>query len=106
MLTKLLQAQGGAIRPKILSERGNMSENESCKARHEIVMDRINRNEKRLNRFSERLDEVEKKQSAFEVRIDNLIHSIEGLNRALWWALGLGATAMLGFFIRAIERGL
>lgn len=81
-------------------------ENGSCTARHEIVMDRINRNESRLNRFSERLDEVEKKQSAFEVRIDNLIHSIENLNKALWWALGLGATAMIGFFIRAIERGL
>ncbi len=84
---------------------------------HNHVIERINRNETRLNKHSAEIDELKEKQSAeiaelkekqsaFDARLEHLIKSIEDLSKAIWWAIGLGGTTLVGFFIRIIERGL
>lgn len=82
-----------------------MSERD-CSAEHKHVIERLNRNESRLNKHSKEIDELREKQSAFDVRIEHLIKSIENLNKAMWWLIGLGGTTLVSFLMRQIEKGL
>ncbi len=74
--------------------------------KHFHVIERLDRNERRLDKHSAEIDDLKEKQSAFDARIEHLIKSIENLSKAIWWAIGLGGTALVSFLMRAIERGL
>lgn len=82
-----------------------MSERD-CSAEHKHVIERLDRNEKRLNNHSERLDKLEQAQAKFEEKMDHLIRAMEKLDKSIWWLIGLGGTALVSFLMRAIERGL
>ncbi len=83
-----------------------MNDKECNPSAHNHVVERLNRNETRLNNHSQRIDALEQNYARFDAKMSSLIHAMEKLDKTIWWAIGLGATAIVGFFMRAIERGL
>lgn len=79
---------------------------ELCEERHQHVQERLSRNEARLNNHSQRLDTVEQNFSRMDARMDGLITEMSKLNSILRWLFGLGATALVGFLFRAIEKAV
>ncbi|MDO4710610.1 MAG: hemolysin XhlA family protein [Peptostreptococcaceae bacterium] len=78
----------------------------SCNEKHANVIERLDRNESRLNKHSEEIDALKEKQSDFGARLELLIKSMENLNKAIWWLIGLGGTTLVSFLMRQIEKGL
>ncbi len=83
-----------------------MNEKECSPVAHNHVIERLDRNETRLNNHSDRIVALEQNHARFDAKMDSLIRTMEKLDKTIWWAIGLGATAIVGFFMRAIERGL
>ncbi len=83
-----------------------MNDKECNPSAHNHVVERLNRNETRLNNHSERIDKLEQGQARFDEKIDSLIRTMDTLNRTLWWVIGLGGTTLVSFFVKAVERGL
>jgi uncharacterized coiled-coil protein SlyX len=72
----------------------------------ELVERRLGTCEKRLDKHGDRIDELEKREAARDVKIDNLCEKLENQTKAIYWLIGLGATSLLGFFFYAIQSNL
>lgn len=83
-----------------------MSEKECSHVAHNHVVERLDRNERRLNNHSERIDKLEQTQTGLSAQMSALTKSIDKLDGTLRWLIGLGAATFIGFFIKAVERGL
>lgn len=62
------------------------------------------RQERRSNNHSERLDVVEQFKASTEIEIRNLIEQIKSLVSIMQWALGLGFATLIGFFIWYVQN--
>ncbi|EDT16316.1 hemolysin XhlA family protein [Clostridium perfringens] len=71
---------------------------------NELLEHKVNLNEKRLNNHADRIDKLEQNDARKEIQIENLCRSIEGLTHTLKWGFGFILTAVVGFFIYAIQN--
>ena len=75
-----------------------------CAEKHKRVDERLDANERRLDDHDDRIDNLEKYQSRAEVQVKNLCKQIESLVKAIWWAISITITSLLGFFIWYIQN--
>ena len=62
--------------------------------------------EPRINDHGERLSKLELQSGRLEERIIALCDKLEVQTRAINWLIGLGATALVGFFMFVVQRGV
>ena len=62
--------------------------------------------ETRINDHGERLGKLELQSGRLEERIVALCDKLEVQTRAINWLIGLGATALVGFFMYAVQNGI
>lgn len=62
--------------------------------------------ETRINDHGERLDKLELQSGRLEERIVALCDKLEVQTRAINWLIGLGATALVGFFMFVVQNGV
>jgi hypothetical protein len=72
----------------------------------ELFENRVCTCEKRLDKHGDRLDELEKREAARDVKIDNLCEKLENQTKAIYWLIGLGATSLLGFFFYVVQQSI
>jgi chromosome segregation ATPase len=75
-----------------------------CVANHKRVDEKIDVHERRLNNHSERIDKLEQYQAKATVQIESLCKQIKTLVTAIWSAIGLTITTLLGFFIWYVQN--
>ena len=71
---------------------------------NELLEHKVNLNEKRLNNYADRIDKLEQNDARKEIQIENLCRSIEGLTHTLKWGFSFILTAVVGFFVYAIQN--
>lgn len=82
-------------------------ENRHCNIdMHNHVIERINRNETRLNEHSKRIDKLEINQERTDVTIQNVLDKLSEVSKSLTWMVRLGFTIILGIIIKLIESKL
>jgi hypothetical protein len=80
-----------------------MVETSVCAEKHKRVDERLDTHERRLNNHGDRLDKLEQYQAAATAQISHLCDQIKSLVKAIWWAIGLTITTLLGFFVWYIQ---
>jgi predicted nuclease with TOPRIM domain len=70
----------------------------------ELIKDKIETHNNRLNNHAGRLDKLEQDNASFRVELKNLCDNLKALTSVLKGLIGLGATTLLGFFIYSIEN--
>ena len=66
----------------------------------------VGTHEKRINDHSERLDKLELQSGRLEERITALCDKLDVQTKAINWLIGLGATALVGFFMFVVQNGI
>lgn len=75
-----------------------------CTEKHKRVDERLDGHDNRLNNHSERIKILENSQVKTETIVQNVCKQIATLVKAIWWAIGLTITSLLGFFIWYIQN--
>lgn len=70
----------------------------------ELLRDKLETHNERLNNHSCRLDKLEQDNASFKVELKNLCDNLKALTSVLKGLIGLGATTLVGFFIYSIEN--
>ena len=70
----------------------------------ELITEKLKINDNRLNNHAGRLDKLEQENASFKVELKNLCDNLKALTSVLKGLIGLGATALVGFFIYSIEN--
>ena len=70
----------------------------------ELIKDKLERNDKRLDNHGCRLDKLEQDNASFKIELKNLCDNLKALTSVLKGLIGLGATTLVGFFIYTIEN--
>lgn len=74
-----------------------------CKERTASAKERLDTHERRLNNHGDRIDKLEQYQATATAQIAHLCDKINSLVKAIWWAIGLTITTLLGFFIWYVQ---
>ncbi|RXI55555.1 hypothetical protein DP124_01410 [Clostridium tetani] len=72
----------------------------------ELIQDKINTHETRLNNHGERIDKLEQNQSRVDVKIENLCEQIKQLVSVMKWYIGLTVGALVSFFFYTIQHNI
>lgn len=72
---------------------------QDCKEAFEVLHDRIDKRDKKLDRYSERLDEHDKEITANTIDIKHLAKSMSALTKALW---GIASAIIIAALTAAI----
>ncbi|NFH81757.1 hypothetical protein FDA09_16720 [Clostridium botulinum] len=72
----------------------------------ELVKDKLKTHNDRLNNHSNRLDKLEQDNASFKAELKNLCDNLKQLTSVLKWLIGLGTSALVGFFIYTIQTGI
>ena len=72
----------------------------------ELFRRELDTHDNRLNNHSDRIKDLERKQVAFAIQIENLCADLKDLTSTLKWFIGIMFTTFLGFFIYAVQSGL
>ena len=75
-----------------------------CTEKHRRVDERLDTHETRLNNHGERIDRLEQYRSRAEVQVEQLCKQIKSLVKAMWWAMGLAVSTLLGFFVWYVQN--
>jgi predicted nuclease with TOPRIM domain len=70
----------------------------------ELLKDKLETHDTRLNNHSYRLDKLEQDSASFKIELKNLCDNLKALTSVLKGLIGLGATTLVGFFIYSIEN--
>jgi predicted nuclease with TOPRIM domain len=70
----------------------------------ELIKDKLETHDKRLNDHAGRIDKLEQYQSRSEVQINNLCDQIKNLVTTMKWFMGVLITTLIGFFIWYIQH--
>jgi chromosome segregation ATPase len=70
----------------------------------ELVKDKLETHERRLNKHGEILDRLEQDNASFKTELKNLCENLKQLTSVLKGLIGLGATALVGFFVYYLEN--
>ncbi len=80
-----------------------MVETSVCEEKHKRIDEKFETHEGRLNNHSERLDKLERYQSKAEEQVSQLCKKLDALVKAMWWAMGLVVSTLLGFFVWYVQ---
>lgn len=72
----------------------------------ELLKEKLDTHERRINNHAERLDKLEIHEAARDVKIDNLCDKLEKQTRSIYGLIGTVATALVGFFFYAVQQGI
>ncbi|KYH35819.1 hemolysin XhlA [Clostridium tepidiprofundi DSM 19306] len=70
----------------------------------ELLRDKLNTHETRLNDHSKRLDKIEQSQVEFKIEIKNLCDNLRNLTNTMKWLMGIWVTSLLGFFFYVVQN--
>lgn len=79
---------------------------EGCNERHNAMVEKINRMEKRQDSHSQRLDKVEQAAVGLQTEIKNLISQLQSLSMILKWFIGLLIGSFVAFFFYAVQQNI
>ena len=77
-----------------------------CDIHRTHIIEKIERNEVRINNHSERIDALEQHRSGIEQQIKNLMEQMQSLITTIRWFTGLLIGSFVGFFFYAVQSGL
>lgn len=72
----------------------------------ELIRDKIDTHERRLNNHSDRLDKLEQEGVELKNEIKNLCKQLEGLTSMLKWFIGLLVGSFVAFFFYAVQHNI
>jgi len=72
----------------------------------ELIKDKLEVYNTRLNNHSKRIDELEKGRAATDVKMENLCEKLEAQTKSINWLIGVMASGLLGFFFYAIQSNI
>ncbi|OSA89567.1 UNVERIFIED_ORG: hypothetical protein B2H93_16015 [Clostridium botulinum] len=72
----------------------------------ELIKDKLETYDRRLNNHGDRLDRLEQDNASFKAELKNLCDNLKQLTSVLKGLISLGASALVGFFIYAIQIGI
>jgi len=81
-----------------------MIESSVCTEKHKRVDERLADHDRQLKDHDKRIGDLEKYQSRAEEQVSQLCRQIKSLVTAIWWAIGLAISTLLGFFIWYIQN--
>lgn len=70
----------------------------------ELIKDKLETHERRINKHSEILDRLEQDNASFKAELKNLCDNLKSLTSVMKWFIGIWVTTLLGFFIYSIEN--
>ena len=71
----------------------------------ELITDKINTHEIRINNHADRLDKLELHEAARDVKIDNLCEKLEKQTRSIYGLIGMVGSALVSFFFLCGSAG-
>ncbi|MDY2986304.1 MAG: hemolysin XhlA family protein [Peptoniphilus sp.] len=77
-----------------------------CEIYRQHLLEKVNRNEIRINDHSKRIDAIEQHNSRTDGKIENLIDKMDSLITTLRWGMGLAVGSFVGFFFYAVQHGI
>jgi chromosome segregation ATPase len=72
----------------------------------ELIKDKLETHEKRLNDHSDRLDRLEQKEASVDAKIENLCQQLQSLTTTLRWFIGLLMGSFVAFFFYAVQHNI
>ncbi len=72
----------------------------------EVMEDKIETHERRINNHSERLDKLEQRGARVDEKIDSLCNQLSNLTSTLKWFMGLIVGSFAAFFFYAIQHNI
>ncbi|NFN81201.1 hypothetical protein FDB25_12345 [Clostridium botulinum] len=72
----------------------------------ELVKDKLETHDRRLNNHGDRLDKLEQDNASFRTELKNLCDNLKQLTGVLKWLIALGTSTLVGFFIYTIQTGI
>lgn len=70
--------------------------------KHNAVIDRLDRNEKRLNNHSERIDKLEQESRVLVTELKHLTHSVGMLTKTIWGTGGIVLVYVLNKILNGV----
>lgn len=77
-----------------------------CEIRHEQIKETLDLHNLRLNDHSGRLDKLEQRGAAVDIKIDSLCEQLQNLTTTLRWFIGLLVGSFVAFFFYAVQHDL
>lgn len=72
----------------------------------ELVKDKLETHERRINNHSERLDKLEQDGRELKTELKNLCENLKSLTNMMKWSIGAMGGALISFFFYAIQTGI
>ncbi|ERM36491.1 hemolysin XhlA family protein [Clostridioides difficile] len=72
----------------------------------EVIKEKIKRNEIRINRHSDEIDELKIANIESKAELKALCENLNSLTSMLKWLIGTMITTLVGFFIFAVQKGI
>ncbi|HBF0235356.1 TPA: hemolysin XhlA family protein [Clostridioides difficile] len=72
----------------------------------EVIKEKIKRNEIRINRHSDEIDELKVANIESKAELKALCENLNSLTSMLKWLIGTMITTLVGFFIFAVQKGI
>jgi predicted nuclease with TOPRIM domain len=72
----------------------------------ELIKDKLETHEKRINNHSDRLDRLEQDNAALKVEIKNLCDNIKQLTTVMKWFITAIVGAFISFFFYAVQSNI
>jgi predicted nuclease with TOPRIM domain len=79
---------------------------ELCLEKHKRLEEKLDIHDTRLNNHGNRLDKLEQDNASFKAELKNLCDNLKQLTGVLKALIGLGASALVGFFIYANQTNI
>jgi len=70
----------------------------------ELIKDKLETHERRINKHGEILDRLEQDNASFKTELKNLCDNLKSLTSVMKWFIGIWVTTLLRFFIYSIEN--
>ena len=81
-------------------------EEKVCKKEHKRVDERLDHHEDWLGEHEKKIDILSEKSTENSTNIVNLCKQMGGLTKAIWGLVTIAGTALVGFFIYVVEKGI
>lgn len=72
----------------------------------ELLKEKLDVHDRRINNHADRLDKLEIREAARDVKLDNLCDKLERQTRSIYGLIGIFATALVSFFFYTIQQGI
>ncbi|MBY2242472.1 hemolysin XhlA family protein [Clostridioides difficile] len=72
----------------------------------EVIKEKIKRNEIRIDKHSDEIDELKIANIESKAELKALCENLNSLANMLKWLIGTMITTLVGFFIFAVQRGI